>query len=260
MDFSIITPSYNQGKFIQKCLDSVRSQKNVTLEHIVVDAGSKDETLEILGRQTFAAWTSEPDKGMSDGINKGFLKGKGKWLMWLNCDDYLLPNALESVLAHAEKNPDADMIHGDCVFVDTSGNVIRRKYDTPTDEFDLLFVGCCIPSTSSFYKNTIIEQGHLLDITYKNCMDWEYYLRLIRLGYKLSYLPKALAGFCWHEESTTQQFQERAITEGKKCVREHLDLKGYPDWLGSDFTLPLLRRLFQIRRVGKRICIHKKIV
>lgn len=259
MKISIITPSFNQGRFLPMCVESVLSQSGVEFEHIVTDAKSTDETLDVLHRYNHLNWSSEPDEGMSDGINKGFLKATGDWVMWLNCDDYLLPNALSTVAHHAEVNPQADIIHGDCIFVDLEGKTIRRKYDTPVDEWDFLFVGCCIPSTATFYNRRIIEAGHLLDKEYRNCMDWEYYLRLQREGYQYSYVPEALAGFCWHEESTTQQNWDRMIKEGRQVQETHISETSKPAILAKPAVLAAMRRIFQIRRVMKRVKAHGRI-
>lgn len=259
MRFSIITPSFNQGRFLTDCIESVLSQVGLEFEHIVTDAGSTDETLEVLKRYPHLQWTSEPDGGMSDGINKGFQRATGDWVMWLNCDDYLLPGALQKVAAHATAHPDADVIHGDCVYVKEDKTRLRRKLDTPVDEWDFLFVGCCIPSTSTFYRAGIIKQNHLLDINYRNCMDWEYYLRLIRLGYRFSYLAEALASFRWYEDSTTQKHWQRMIDEGLRCQREHIEKRRLPNWLGNAILLKGLRKVFQMRRVAKRVLTHGKI-
>lgn len=254
--FSIITPSFNQGRFLTDCIESVLAQSGVEVEHIVTDAGSTDETLEVLSRYDHLKWTSEKDDGMSDGINKGFLKATGDWLMWLNCDDYLLPGALEKVAAFIRANPSADVVHGDCVYIREDKTVMRRKYDTPVDEWDLLLVGCIIPSTSAFYRREIIAAGHLLDLSYRNCMDWEYYLRLFRGGYKFAYLPDALAHFRWYEDSTTQKHWQRMIDEGLQAQREHIELRRLPGVMKSGSVLRLLRKVFQGRRVVKRLMVH----
>ncbi|MFU8894417.1 MAG: glycosyltransferase family 2 protein [Luteolibacter sp.] len=292
MRFSIITPSFNQGHFLPDCIESVLAQVpeskerrsmsaganesptpgaeappisdlqtpiSFAIEHIVTDAGSTDETLDVLKRYPHLKWASEPDDGMSDGINKGFRQATGDWVMWLNCDDYLLPGALEKIAAHAAMYPEADVIHGDCVFVTAEKEIIRRKYDTPVDEWDFLFVGCCIPSTATFYSRRIIESGHLLDASYRNCMDWEYYLRLSREEFRFHYLPEALAGFRWHEESTTQQNWQRMIDEGLRCQRAHIAARDLPHWLGSATVLKGMRCLFQARRVLKRLASHKRL-
>jgi glycosyltransferase involved in cell wall biosynthesis len=259
MKFSIITPSYNQGRFLPQCIESVLSQSGVEFEHIVTDAGSTDETRDVLKRYPHLKWTSEPDKGMSDGINKGFRRATGDWLMWLNCDDYLLPGALKRVADFVAGHPEVDFAHGDCVYVDETGETIRRKYDTPVDEWDLLFVGCIIPSTTSFIRRSWVEAGELLDVGYRNTMDWEYYLRLWRKGCRFGYLPEPLAAFRWHGESTTQQNWQRMIDEGLRCRREHIELQGLPKWLGCARLLGVMRRLFQVRRVGKRLLQHRRL-
>lgn len=259
MKFSIVTPSYNQGRFLPQCVESVLAQSGVEIEHIVTDAGSTDETLDVLSRYPHLKWSSEPDKGMSDGINKGFLQATGDLIMWLNCDDYLLPGALSKVAAFCVSHPDADIIHGDCVYVTEDDHIIRRKYDTAVDEWDLLFVGCVIPSTSTFFRRSIIQSGNLLDEKYKNCMDWEYYLRLIRKNYNFRYIKEPLAHFRWHDESTTQKNWQRMIDEGLRCRREHISSRSLPHILSHSGILLCLRRIFQIRRIAKRMACHGRL-
>lgn len=196
---------------------------------------------------------------MSDGINKGFAKATGDWVMWLNCDDFLLPSALEKVAKFIVAHPNADVVHGDCQYIAEDKTPIRRKYDTTVDEWDLLFVGCIIPSTSAFYRREIITSGELLDISYRNCMDWEYYLRLIRKGYQFAYIPELLAAFRWYEESTTSRNWQRMIEEGLRCQRAHIAATGLPEYLGTELMLKTLRKIFQVRRVAKRMAVHRRI-
>ncbi len=261
MKFSIITPSFNQGRFIADCIESVQAQvgDGFEVEHIVIDAGSTDETLEVLKKYPHLNWVSEPDQGMSDGINKGFLKATGDWLMWLNCDDYLQPGALAKVADFISKHPDADVVHGDCIFVKEDQSTIRRKYDTPVDEWDFLFVGCVIPSTSTFYRKEIIDASHLLDVNYKNTMDLEYYLRLIRLGYRFAYLPEALASFRLHKESTTEKNLNRMHSESLQCRREHMELSEHAFIFKNTTILKIMRKIFQSRRMMKRFATHRKL-
>jgi glycosyltransferase involved in cell wall biosynthesis len=256
--FSIITPSFNQGSFIKDCIESVLSQDGVSVEHIIVDAGSTDETLSILKEYPHLKWISESDLGMSDGINKGFKKANGEWLMWLNCDDYLLNNSLKKIADFIKLHSSADVIHGDCIFVNKNKSIIRRKYDHPVDEFMLLFVGCYIPSTSTFIRRTIVESGHLLNIDYRVCMDWEYYLRLIRRGYKFYYIPEAIAGFRWHDSNTSVLQVSRRIEETFMLQSEHIKLQSMPYLLNSKYVLKILRRIFQLIRIMRRRSIHKR--
>ncbi len=259
MKFSIITPSFNQGRFLPDCVESVLKQTGVEVEHIVTDAGSTDETLEVLRRYPHLKWTSEPDAGMSDGINKGFLKASGDWIMWLNCDDYLLPGVLEKVAEFIRGNPNVDVVHGDCLFVRENLKLIRRKFDHAVDEATLLFVGCYIPSTSTFFKRRIIDDGHLLNTSYKVCMDWEYYLRLMRRGYRFGYVPEALAGFRWHDSNTSMIHLQRGWEETRRLQREHLKERGMAGYLGNEWTLRLMRKVMQVRRAGKRWSTHHRL-
>lgn len=257
MTFSIITPSFNQGRFIRDCLESVRQQHGVDCEHLVLDAGSTDETLSILKQYPQVQWTSEPDQGMSDAINKGFQRARGDWLMWLNTDDYLLPGALARVAAFARAHPEADVIHGECLFVDEAGRVLRRKCDHRFDFRVLLFYGCYIPSTATFLRRRIIEAGHLLDVQYRNCMDFDYYVRLSAAGYRFAYLPAALAAFRWHGENTSTQFVARRRAERLVVQQQYLRSRGL-GWLAHRPVLALLARIYQAKRLYLRLTTHRE--
>jgi len=249
--FSIVTPSYNQGRFIAQCIESVRAQEGVEWEHLVVDAGSTDGTLEILARYPHLHWTSGPDQGMSDGINKGFLRATGDWVMWLNTDDYLLPGALQKVAAHARAHPAASVIYGECLYVDETGNLLRRRKDHRFDRNILLFYGCYIQSTATFLRRQVITDGHLLDVQYRNCMDFDYYLRLSSAGYRFSFLPEALAAFRWHSSNTSTQFSARRHEERLRAQRACLKRLGR-EWLGGERTLAVLKRVYQTKRACLR--------
>jgi glycosyltransferase involved in cell wall biosynthesis len=255
MKFSIVTPSYNQGRFIRDCVESVRTQTGPDWEHIVIDAGSTDETLSVLKEYPHLQWTSEKDNGMSDGINKGFLKATGDWVMWLNADDYLVPDALGRVADHARLHPQADVIFGECVFVEKSRKPIRRWVGHPFEFNMLLLCGCYIPSTSTFLRRSIIQAGHLVDLKYKVCMDFEYYLRLSHAGYRFSYLPEALACFRWHESNTSKVFAGRRWEERLEIQRHYLALL-HRSWLGNEWVLRALMRAYQVKRVLRRTWVR----
>ena len=183
---SVITPSYNSAEFIEDAILSVSRQSNVSAEHIVVDGGSTDGTLEILKRQDQVKWSSESDRGQSDAINKGFLRASGALVGWLNADDYYLPGGLATIAKAAEEHPEADVIYGDCVFVDREGKIVRSKVEHEFDRSVLMYFGCYIPSTSTFFRRRVIDSGQLLDCEYRVCMDFEYFARLAHAGVHLS--------------------------------------------------------------------------
>jgi glycosyltransferase involved in cell wall biosynthesis len=206
MDFTIITPSYNYGHYISECLQSVADQNDITLEHLVMDAGSIDNTAEEVAHFPHAQFIQEPDKGMSDGINKGFLKAKGKWVMWLNADDRLSAGALKSVKEFAEIHPNADVIFGCWNFIDAEGKFIRRMTVFPFRRRMMANHGCYIASTATFFRReTTIAKDYLLNLNFRSVMDGEYYCRLAAAGKCFIYFPKVLADFRLHDQSISQR-------------------------------------------------------
>jgi glycosyltransferase involved in cell wall biosynthesis len=205
MDFTIVTASYNYGHYIGDCLQSVAEQEGVSFEHLVMDAVSKDNTAEVVARFPHASFFQEPDNGMTDGINKGFRRAQGKWVMWLNADDRLKPGALGAVKEFAEKHPEADVIHGGWNFVNKQGEFLRKMPALPFDFRILVQQGCYIGSTACFYRReTTLDEGHLLDDQFGFCMDGEYYARLAHLGKRFVHMPQILADFRLHGESISQ--------------------------------------------------------
>ena len=211
--FSIVTPSYNYSKYIRECIESVKNQEGVTFEHIVFDAGSTDGTVDIIKEYSNIDLTVEPDSGMSDAINKGFRKAKGKWVMWLNTDDRLLPGALKAVAAFAEKHPEADVVHGAWNFVDEEGVFIRAMKALPFSTNMVIEHGCYIASTSLFLRRkTTIDEGFLLNEQFKYAMDGEYYARLGRAGKRFVNFNQPLADFRQHAAAlSARKFDANSI-------------------------------------------------
>lgn len=214
-DFTIVTPSFNYGRFIGDCLRSVADQQGVTLEHLIFDAGSTDDTRERVAKYDHATFSQEPDKGMSDGINKGFLKAAGRWVMWLNADDMLRPGALKAVKEFAEQRPAADVIFGCWNFVDKDGAFLRRMTVFPFHRGMIANHACYIASTATFYRReTTIAEGFLLNIRFRSVMDGEFFCRLSAAGKRFEYLPRVLADFRLHDESISQRNLGRADIDG----------------------------------------------
>ena len=133
---SIVTPSYNKGSFVEETILSIKNQTYPHIEHIVMDGGSTDGTLDIMRKYSDSiTWISEPDKGQSDAINKGWRMAKGEILAYLNADDTYMPWAVETAMKFLEQNPDLDMVYGDCNIINEQGTVIDRY---PSTEFDLI--------------------------------------------------------------------------------------------------------------------------
>jgi glycosyltransferase involved in cell wall biosynthesis len=136
---------------------------------------------------------------MCDGINKGFQRAQGKWVMWLNADDRLKPGALKAVKECADASPDADVIFGAWDFVDAEGRFERRMSLFPFRRLMLTHLGCYIGSTACFLRReTVVEDGGMLDLDFRVCMDGELYARLAAFGKRFKYLPRVLADFRRH--------------------------------------------------------------
>ena len=247
MKFSIITASYNQGRYIRDCIESVRRQEGVEWEHIIVDACSTDETLAVLAEYPHLSWKSEPDAGQTDAINKGFRQATGEWRMWLNADDYLLPGALAAVRDFVTARPAVRVAYGDALFVDAERRLLRRKRDHRFDFGILLFYGCFIQSTACFYHRAIFDAGHWLDASVKVAMDHDFYMRIAHAGFPFGYLGQPLACFRWHDSNVSHVFAQRREEERLRVQRGQLAREGRT-WLGGGLTLRALTELYRVKR------------
>lgn len=244
---SVVTPSLNCGKFLEDALLSVSQQDGVGVEHIVQDALSNDNTLEVLRRHPQVRWQWESDCGQSDAINRGFLRASGDLLGWLNADDYYLPGGLKAIAKAAAEHPEADVFHGDCVFVDGEGGIARSKVEHDFDPGILFYFGCYIPSTATFFRRRVIEQGYLLDCDYRVCMDFEYFVRLAGAGFKFHYVPKFVAAFRWHDENVSLQQSERRAFERHQVQRR------FGTQQRSEMAMAILRQGFRAKRILRKI-------
>ena len=259
MNFSIITASYNYGHYIGECLESVVSQKGVTFEHLIMDAGSTDNTAKVVARYPHAQFFQEPDKGMSDAINKGFSRATGEWVIWLNADDRLKPGALEAVKEFAEKHPEADVIYGCWNFVNVDGRFIRKMTVFPFDRGMIANHGCYIASTATFFRRkTTIDKGHLLNIAFRAVMDCEYFCRLSAAGKRFEYLPKVLADFRLHDQSISQRNLSKNDIDGvlahqnqlaeSRAIRRVYGVKLFKDEMLNGIVEGVLYHLYRVKK------------
>ena len=245
--FSVITPSRNSGTYLEDAILSVTQQEDVTIEHIVQDSLSSDNTLEILRQHSHVRWQWESDCGQSDAINRGFLRATGDLVGWLNADDYYLPGGLAAIARAAAEHPEADVFYGDCVFVDGAGSVVRSKVEHDFDHDILFYFGCYIPSTATFFRRRLIERGYLLDCDFRVCMDFEYFVRLACAGFRFHYVPRFIAAFRWHEDNVSLQQAERRLYERLEVQRRH------GQRARSQLQMELLRQGVRVKRVLKKI-------
>ena len=225
MKISIVTPSLNQGKFIEEAILSVLNQDYPNFEYIIVDGGSEDETLCILKKYSSKTgklrWISERDRGQSDALNKGLRMVTGDVIGWLNADDRYLPGCFQRVVKFFKENPEVDIVYGDYRFINEVGNIIKLRKEIDFNLFVLKYLHVLyIPSTATFFRRRIIDDGNFLKDDYRYAMDYEFFLRIALKGYRFAHIGEYLADFRWHPESKStkaakkqQEERERALIE-----------------------------------------------
>ena len=205
---SIVTPSYNKGSFIEETILSVKNQTYPHIEHIVVDGGSTDETLDILRRYADSLiWISEPDEGQSDAINKGWRMSKGEILAYLNTDDTYMPWAVQTAVEFLNNNPDIGMVYGDCNLIDEHGKVIGKFHAKDFESGEMLWGPCVVPQQAAFLRRVVLDEVGYLDINLHMAMDLDLWIR-IGLKFKVKHIPQVLASFriCPGTKSVSQSW------------------------------------------------------
>lgn len=205
MKVSIVTPSYNQGQFIERTLQSVASQTapDFEIEHVVFDGGSTDNTVDILKHfSPPVRWVSKKDKGQTDAVNQGIRTTNGEIIGWLNSDDIYYPGAIARVVTYFSAHPEVDVVYGMADHIDLEGQAFEVYPSEPWD-FDRLKEACFICQPALFFRRRVVEQHGLLDETLNYCMDYEYWLRLGKAEMQFDYLEEKLAGSRLYADNKT---------------------------------------------------------
>jgi glycosyltransferase involved in cell wall biosynthesis len=205
---SIITPSYNQGSFIEETILSVINQSYNDYEYIIIDGGSTDNTVDVIKRyeDKITYWVSEPDEGQTHAINKGFRKATGDVISWLNSDDLLTDGALQRIANQFKNNANLACLFGQWQEFDKDGDRPRNpKNDVSTQEW-LYTSPYAQPST--FYKRSIFKEIGYLNESLHFSMDNDLFKRIVFYGYNYKYTNEIYSKFRWHDDSKSSNLHE----------------------------------------------------
>ena len=254
LKISIVTVSLNQCEFIKDNLDSVVNQDYSEIEHIVVDGGSTDGTVELLKQYSDLNWVSEPDKGQSDALNKGFKRATGEIIGWINSDDKLHENALLHVADFFYQNPDAIAVVGDLAILDTSGKRIGKIKSRDMDHNFLVSEAKGITQQSIFFKRSVFDEIGYIDEKLNFAMDRDFFIRVAKIG-PIIYMPQILAEFRWQDNNKSSlgsyYFSKELIKIRRKYGASYFS-KGIKTDLYIILTEPL-RRIPALRQFIQRL-------
>jgi glycosyltransferase involved in cell wall biosynthesis len=223
---SLVTPSYNQGEFIGRTINSVLSQNYSSFDYTIYDAESGDETSAILGHieDKMVTVFSEPDKGQADAISKGFNRTKGEIVGWLNSDDVLMPGTLEYVADYFQRNPNIDAIYSDRIFIDEHDRILKFWILPPHSNY-LMSRWDFIPQETCFWRRSLMNKAGGIDSSYQFAMDYDLFERMMRIG-KFKKVGGFLAAFREHENAKTTQLLGSTGELEIRRVRERLGMRG----------------------------------
>ena len=219
-DVSVLTPSYGYGRYIADCVDSVLGQQGPSVEHVVQDGGSTDDTVEVLQRYgDKVSWVSESDEGQSHALNRALARASGRWVAWLNADEFYLPGALRTLVTEAERRG-VDVVYGDAAFVDAEGRLRRLAPQHRFSARVLAEYGCYISSCAVLIRREALE-GVRFDVDAHRRMDWDLYMGLAERGARFRHVDFPVAAFREHDERVTASGWEEWVDEDARLSHRY---------------------------------------
>jgi len=233
---SILTPSFNQARYLETTIQSVLSQDYPRLEYIIVDGGSTDGSVGIIKKYSdrLAWWVSEKDRGQTDAINKGFARATGGIFAWINSDDTYEPRAVGQAVKYLTEHPEVGMVYADCNYINEDGRAIGRFPAAQTDLPRLRRGYVHIPQQTMFFRADLWKQVGPLDPSFYFAMDYDLWTRIAARS-ELKYLAgQVWANFRIHTSGKTIAADDRCWPE---MLRVH-----YRD--GGSFFAPIVAKYY----------------
>lgn len=230
LSVALVTPSYNQAAFLGACIDSIQAQTGVTFHHEVRDGGSTDGSREVL--HSYGAelsWRSEPDGGQVRAVNAGLQALPGNICGFVNSDDVLLPDALARVTAEFAAHPDIDVVYGRASWLDLHGWT-TREYPTSPWNPETLIQHCFLCQPATFWRRRVHDRAGWFDPQYDNTFDYEFWLRLMKVGARFHHLPELLAGSREHPATKSATARGQIFREIRRMQLHHFGYCGRNWW------------------------------
>ena len=251
-NISVITPSFNQAAFLEATLKSILDQNYPHTEMIVMDGGSTDRSPEILrayeGR--LAHWVSEKDRGQSHAFNKGFAKATGEIIGWLNSDDLYLGRCLFEAADYFAAHPDIDIIFADYIFIDEHGRFLKRRREPAFDFQTYLWTDDCYHANcAGFFRKRVFDRLGGLDETLHFGMDFEFYLRAAKAGFRFGQVRPFWGAYRLHQASKSISAHDRQVADARTIMARYR-----PANTGSA-RASALKCLFSARRLAVKACL-----
>jgi glycosyltransferase involved in cell wall biosynthesis len=202
---TIVTPSFNQGHFIKETIQSILAQNYPHLEHLVMDGGSTDSTVEVLKAYPDITWVSEKDRGQTHAVNKGVVRARGEIIGWINSDDTFLPGAFEAVRQTFQSDPQCFVVYGDYHAIDENGVILYSTesfcgtYEEMVRWWDYTYA---IHQPTVFVRKKVFEVAGLLDESFHYAMDYEWWLRVSK-HFRFHHIPGYIATYRMHPDAKT---------------------------------------------------------
>lgn len=247
---SIITPSFNQGRYLGELIESVLAQGDPNFEHLVMDGGSTDETVEVLKRYPHVTWRSEKDEGQSDAVCKALAMATGEIVGWINSDDFYYPGAFVAARQAFEKDPSLGIVTGDYRFVDAMGRLLKERREVVFDRGVYLYAGkSTLGNGAAFFRKSVLDRygGPRRDLHHS--MDFELFLRASETA-KFGHVRRFLASYRIHGESKTTTDLGRGVRE---CLAVRLEYLSRERGGAPLASLPPAVRLLGAACMARRI-------